>query len=164
MPPTGGRGPHETVQTGFDNRPKSHLAPAIHPRQTFRDSLLGKPARLPGDSYPTRSCRWHKSPLPSIFRSRPLSPERSSAGPGVSRRKGGGIWTGEMIRSGRKRASGLELRRTIARTRVPEWWSCRPGLFGHQELQGGMMTGLEAMLLIIAGTIISLGVGYLAPA
>jgi len=41
MPPTGGRGPHETVQTGFDNRPESHLAPAIHPRQTFRDSLLG---------------------------------------------------------------------------------------------------------------------------
>jgi len=27
-----------------------------------------------------------------------------------------------------------------------------------------MMTGLEAMLLVIAGTIISLGVGYLAPA
>src|SRR3954463_14958793 len=40
MPPTGGRGPHEAVQTGFDNRPESHLAPAIHPRQTFRDSLL----------------------------------------------------------------------------------------------------------------------------
>src|SRR5829696_8546120 len=39
MPPTGGRGPHEAVQTGFDNRPESHLAPAIHPRQTFRDSL-----------------------------------------------------------------------------------------------------------------------------
>ena len=38
-PPTGGRGPHEAVQTGFDNRPESHLAPAIHPRQTFRDSL-----------------------------------------------------------------------------------------------------------------------------
>src|SRR5829696_2694265 len=40
MPPTGGRGPHEAVQIGFDNRPESHLAPAIHPRQTFRDSLL----------------------------------------------------------------------------------------------------------------------------
>ena len=40
MPPTGGRGSHEAVQTGFDNRPESHLAPAIHPRQTFRDSLL----------------------------------------------------------------------------------------------------------------------------
>src|SRR5215207_97184 len=40
MPPTGGRGPHEAVQIGFDNRPESHLAAAIHPRQTFRDSLL----------------------------------------------------------------------------------------------------------------------------
>jgi hypothetical protein len=28
-----------STQTGFDNRPESHLAPAIHPRQTFRDSL-----------------------------------------------------------------------------------------------------------------------------
>src|SRR3954471_23412004 len=44
------RGPHEAVQTGFDNRPESHLAPAIHPRQTFRDSLSRGMVFLPAHS------------------------------------------------------------------------------------------------------------------
>src|SRR5208282_1729749 len=31
MLPPGGRGPHQALQTGFDNRLESHLNPAIHP-------------------------------------------------------------------------------------------------------------------------------------
>lgn len=40
MLPSGGRGPHEVLQTGFDNRLESHLNLAIHPRTAFQDSLL----------------------------------------------------------------------------------------------------------------------------
>jgi hypothetical protein len=99
-------------------------APDSGPCSTSSDS------KLPGSLSPTRSCRSHRSPLPSIFRSRPPSPGRSSAGPGVSRRKGGGTWTGGMIQAfDRQCASGRELRRTIAPTRVPEWWSCPASAF-----------------------------------
>ena len=69
MPPTGGRGPHEAVQTGFDNRPESHLAPAIHPRQTFRDSLLARPSK----SYSVKRVCWDpRNPNRSTFLDRRL--------------------------------------------------------------------------------------------
>jgi hypothetical protein len=43
---SGGRGPHETLQTGFDNRLESHLPPTIQPLLQFRDGLLGGADRL----------------------------------------------------------------------------------------------------------------------
>jgi hypothetical protein len=45
--PPGGRGPHEKLQTGFDNRLESHPNPAIHPKGSVHDQLaFGKKLRI----------------------------------------------------------------------------------------------------------------------
>jgi len=37
---TGGRCPHEGLQTGVDNRLEAHFDPAIHTSSEFQDSFL----------------------------------------------------------------------------------------------------------------------------